>query len=442
MTADRREYRSDRSGRGAPCRMNLRPSALICGCLILLIVATPRVADAQWKRHAIDDSSRGADGVRLADVNGDGLQDITTGWEEGGVIRVYLNPGHAKAREKWPAVTVGKVKSAEDAVFADLDGDGATDVVSCCEGGTQCVFVHWAPRDRAKYLDETAWTTAEIPVTKKMTRWMFALPMQVDGKAGVDIVVASKQPNAVVGWLRSPVDGDARDLSKWTFHKMQDAGWVMSLRAVDMDNDGDLDVIVSDRKGSKRGVYWLGNPGADATTLTEAWKRWPLCGADREVMFIDVVANREPAVNVPDLPPTPVTNTVFVPTRDGVIITAALDFQHGHPHDGPTIDNPFGVQHGKGIAVGDIDLDGVPDLVHTTNTGSSKLAHKKPGVAWIKPIITDGQFAWRYFDISGLEGVKFDRIELLDLDGDGDLDVITCEERDNLGVIWYENPTR
>ena len=27
-----------------------------------------------------------------------------------------------------------------------------------------------------------------------------------------------------------------------------------------------------------------------------------------------------------------------------------------------------------------------------------------------------------------------------DLDDDGDLDVITCEETSNLGVIWYENP--
>ena len=31
-----------------------------------------------------------------------------------------------------------------------------------------------------------------------------------------------------------------------------------------------------------------------------------------------------------------------------------------------------------------------------------------------------------------------DGIELIDLDGDGDMDVLTCEERDNLGVIWYD----
>ncbi len=86
-----------------------------------------------WERHTIDNSSRGADGVRLVDVNDDGLADITTGWEEGGVIRVYLNPGPAEAKKAWPAVTVGQVKSPEDAVFADLDGDGAVDVITCEE---------------------------------------------------------------------------------------------------------------------------------------------------------------------------------------------------------------------------------------------------------------------------------------------------------------------
>ena len=45
-------------------------------------------------------------------------------------------------------------------------------------------------------------------------------------------------------------------------------------------------------------------------------------------------------------------------------------------------------------------------------------------------------------DISGSDGVKHDLVELLDLDGDGDLDVLTCEERKNLGVFWYENPLK
>jgi hypothetical protein len=36
--------------------------------------------------------------------------------------------------------------------------------------------------------------------------------------------------------------------------------------------------------------------------------------------------------------------------------------------------------------------------------------------------------------------VKHDLLEIVDLDDDGDLDVITTEEAKNLGVIWYENP--
>ena len=88
----------------------------------------------------------------MADVNGDGHLDITTGWEEGGVVRVYVNPGPSKAAAIWPAATVGTVKSPEDAVFADLDGDGSEDVVSSCEGKTRTMFFHWAPKSPDEYL--------------------------------------------------------------------------------------------------------------------------------------------------------------------------------------------------------------------------------------------------------------------------------------------------
>jgi hypothetical protein len=49
---------------------------------------------------------------------------------------------------------------------------------------------------------------------------------------------------------------------------------------------------------------------------------------------------------------------------------------------------------------------------------------------------------WRAFPVSGSPGVKYDLVEVADLDKDGDLDIITCEETTNLGVIWFENPLR
>ena len=123
----------------------------------VLPAAEPASRGKPWPRHVIDDSSRGADGVKLADLNGDGLVDITTGWEEGGITRVYLHPGRDAVRGRWPGVTVGKTPNVEDALFADLDGDGRMDVVSSCEGRTRTVFVHWAPKDPKRYLDPRAW---------------------------------------------------------------------------------------------------------------------------------------------------------------------------------------------------------------------------------------------------------------------------------------------
>jgi len=376
-----------------------------------------------WKRHTIDDSSRGADGVRVADVSGDGLLDIATGWEEGGVVRVYLNPGHAKAKQKWSAVTVGRVRSVEDAVFVDLDGDGAIDVVSSCEGNTRTMYVHWAPRDPAKYLDEQAWQTEPIPATAGKQQWMYCLPMQVDGKQGVDLVVGSKNKDGAVGWLESP--DNPRELEKWTYHKIVDAGWIMSLESL---REGV--VAVSDRKGSSRGVFVLER---STTRGAVSWKRGNLGGNDREVMFIAVMGSLPLGDDMVS------TDTILSATRNGKILmtgrfeaTSSKDTAHRVYR--AELTNPYKLPHGKAVARGDIDLDSKPDVVHTANTGGDR---SKPGVCWIRAGAGNAAS-----DISGSQGVKFDRIELIDLDGDGDLDVVTCEERDNLGVIWYENPTR
>ncbi len=69
----------------------------------LLLFFSPYFIHAQsafWKRHVVDSSFSGADGVKMADVNDDSLMDITTGWEEGGYTKVYLHPGYNLAKTK------------------------------------------------------------------------------------------------------------------------------------------------------------------------------------------------------------------------------------------------------------------------------------------------------------------------------------------------------
>lgn len=349
--------------------------------LALLLLLQDR--GSAWTRHTIDASSRGADGTRLGDANGDGLPDIVTGWEEGGQIRLALNPGTSKARGPWPTVKVGEVGSPEDALLMDVDGDGAMDVVSCCEGKTRAVSVHWAPE----------WRTSTFPAVKDRCLWMFAAPL------GRDLIVGGKGPGAEIGRLVAPAA--PRQVADWRYETLSPCGWVMTILPRDMDGDGDLDVLLSDRKGELRGVRWLENPG---------WKNHFLGGRDREVMFLTVAGE-----------------DLFCAVKDGPILRARGKELFDIPM-------PANCGSGKSVASGDLDLDGEPDLVVSCEHASGP----KSGVV----ALLRRKDAWEPREISGPAGTKFDMAVLLDLDGDGDLDVLTCEEIENLGVIWYENPAR
>ena len=386
----------------------------------------PSAEQPAWHRHTIDaadraQGKRGADGVRVADINGDGRLDVTTGWEQGGAIRVALNPGPATSRRPWPAVTVGQVRSPEDAVFVDLDSDGQLDVVSSCEGNTREVFVHWAPADRRRQRDPKAWTTGSIPSVAKKQAWMYALPMDIDGRNGVDLVVGSKGQSAGVGWLESPEN--PRDLSSWKYHRLENAGWIMSLEPRDIDKDGDTDVVVSDRRGPRRGVYWLENPGPVAARRNSNWTRHDIGARGVEVLFL-ALGDLDQDGRLDVLTAARESRLLYCRrTRDGWA-------EHSIPL-------PDKFRYGKGVAIGDIDGNGQPDVV-MANRGDPK----KRAVSWMSYRDSPTSGNWVTTRISDAAGSKFDLIQLIDIDGDGDLDVMSCEEVANLGVFWYENPRK
>lgn len=403
-------------------------AALFFGMLVMAMASAAGPAPAPlsqpWQRHTIDKSSRGADGVRLRDVNGDGLLDIATGWEEGGIVRAYLNPGPRAAKNIWPAVTVGKAGAVEDAVFVDLDGDGAVDVVSASEGGVKTMWVHWAPKTAGQYLNPKAWCTEALPASRKKQSWMYCVPMQLDVKNGIDLMAGAKNRGANIGWFESPQH--PRRLADWTWHPIYDAGWIMSMVPVDMDRDGDADLIVSDRRGKNRGVSWLENPGP-GPAQSRPWPIHWIGGRDREVMFLKVV----------DLDGDG-RRDVLTAIRERALILFRRTGIKPAAWEASTIALPDNIGMGKAVNVGDINLDGRPDIVFTCGLATGE----RHGVMWLscKAKVTDPD--WHAHAISGGTGIKYDLVELIDMDGDGDLDVLTCEEQTNLGVFWYENPAR
>lgn len=393
------------------------PTTLVdAGGLVDAAFGLQAVDDNPWTRHTIQAGGaafNGADGVRGMDVDGDGDLDLVSGAEESGVTRFYLNPGSANATGVWGQTTTGSTPDVEDALLIDLDNDGVNDVISSREGASQKLTVQWAPSD-GDYLGGT-WSQSDVSVAPS-TQWMFA-------EAFGDSVVVGGKNSSELGVLTP--DG-TRNVANWTYEKIADMGWTMSIIARDMDGDDDLDILVSDRRngGTQRGAHWLENGNA--------WQSHAIGVSNHDVMLLaigdlngdghdDIVAPSYDASN---------DDHLFVHFGDG----------SGTAWSTVEITWPTSFGQAKAAAIADMNNDGQMDIVLTAGQ-----ADGVSGVVWLEYLTAPTDTGWLRHEISGLEGSKFDLAQLVDLDGDGDLDVVTTDEgegagTDGLGLFWYANP--
>jgi hypothetical protein len=415
-----------------------RSSLALLASLVFLMpwwmgTATPTMLGSAWPRHTIDAGLDGSDGTKLADINEDGYLDIATAWESAGVTRVYYHPGPPRVQDRWIAVTVGKTPSAEDATLVDLDQDGAIDVVTSMEEGEERLMVHWGGTTRGETRDPCVWAQEEIPAAHRVTRWMFTQPIMLPGLRYPAIVAGGKSAGEPLGsslGLFLP-SSHPRDLRSYGWVPLARVTWTMSIEVTDLNDDGYEDIVYSDKKGPEVGVWWLENPGPQGTS----WPRHRVT-SDRLAgcMFLSVVdldqdGRREIVVGADrrDHENQPVRR-ILLHLTPGDRITDAWS--------STTIDLPPRTGQPKGVAAGDMDGDGRLELV-VTSTGAEG---RQRGVYWLERV--DEGNRWQAHDISGPEGIKFDLVHLLDMDRDGDLDVLTSEEKEGgigLGVFWYEN---
>lgn len=353
--------------------------------------------DTPWTAHTIYSGGLvGADGVDVADVNGDGWPDAVSPWETSGRVSATLGNGGG-------TVVLGQGLSlgpVEDAIWADVDDDGEMDIIVASEN--QKLRVLFAPAS-ASWLTASAWTPVTIDAATGMNRWMRAAwaggQIWAGGRVGTPAYVSrfsSSTPRVASSWARE-------DIST--------AGWVMELAPLDADGDGDLDVVVSDRTWvnvTPRDYSLMGDRWLEATS--SGWVNHPIGAVLEDHKFSavgelghDVVSCRSVGSTNEIRLKAWTTSTVPTPSNFGLC---------------------------QASAIGDLDQDGYQDIALTASEATGALS----GVVMLRGP------DWERYEISGEDGVKFDNLALVDWDLDGDLDVVTTEQTELSAVLYYENP--
>lgn len=415
---------------------------------------------AFWPMHTIDNKLEGADGVDLIDIDGDGDRDAVVGWEESGQVVLYENPGPHNARNRWNRTNISgglKVRKIEDAQFADFNSDGEIDaVVTATENHNEKVGIHWLV-DRQDIFNKDSWKGTWIDPSIQLLFLKVAIG-QIDGIGANDIVVGSKDDTkpARIVWYQAPEKPDSTNADQWKGWPIADIHWINSIGIIDIDQDGDNDVLMSDWTV----LAWFENPG-QADALESSQSKWTkhIISTTAKSYFTNCATDKKDSSKIHLIVRAETANAN---TGSTILYSIRKDLDKEGNWSGKWIENrlttldpvprdikktEYGI---KGIACGNIDSNENIDLVMS----ASGYGHGVFALMNMEDRAGDQDLHLKVISSANhntRKGIKHDNLLLDDLDGDGDLDIITTEENGNtgfyfvargLGLIWYENPLR